>query len=264
MKSPTCKTGRTFRAVTKVAKRKFVYWHGCAIMRIEHHKVVVAVAPKKPRVNDADLVNRFIFFYTLRFLWKENNHPVSELYEKIFPGKQGKTGNKTLYDKILRLEDVDLAAKAKGFCALTDIAEEYFLGIQNYQLPIRGFMDGDTVWKKYIKLRHEWAMKREGKSADLLQVEGEIARQIRCACQPQNLNSQREPFKRLVYFAQNGQKRPEKLSVELVAEVEKAVQACMRNSLAQLSVEELDAHYKILLEYAHRVDAMLTIKKWQP
>lgn len=222
------------------------------------------MAKRKIEVEESALINRFIIFYTLRFLWKENNRKVNELYEKLFQSVRSGSGNKTLYDNILRLKQIDLSARAKELSSLIDINEQYILGKGNYKLTIIGFSDSDKTWKRYIQLRQTWAASRENrKGSELTCVEEEIKKNIRLACQKENFKTQSEVFKRLVYFATYGQKKSEKRADELFAEIERAIGECTCSNIERASAEKLEEHYKMVLEYAHRLDAILTLTKWR-
>lgn len=156
--------------------------------------------------------NRFILFYTLKWLWKKYKHPVSELYKTVFDST-GKGNNRSLYDKVLKDKYSPLSSdRVKRLEEITGIDQKYFIGEQT--IPCSAFIIEE--WDKYISLRR----KRNGgeKSLDLIHVEAEIIRQLVVAEAETEVTKE---FEKLVYFAKHKRRAPEKSIVSDLQEIEK-------------------------------------------
>lgn len=201
------------------------------------------------------LQNLFIMFYTLRHLWKLNEHMVEELYKILFPSKRTGKGNKTLYDKILRLEKSPSASDSTRLAALTGIGEGYFTG--HYKLSVAGLTDKD--WIEFIQLRRKKGTRQ--KDIALIQAESRIKSAIKKA--KGDPLSQSETFKRLTYFSEYEHKRADKTLEDLFREIESKIAECKLGDFKQADIELLERHQKAIQAHLYHVAAMITLKSWE-
>lgn len=226
---------------------------------------------KKPRKysNEQELWNkrRFILFYTLRHLWKMYKHPVDELDRMLFETKKG-NGNRGVYVAILGLKDIDISYRQyEKLEKITGIPIDYLQGEKFIRISSQE--DESSTWSKFMNLRQDWQKKRKDgnatKSRDLVRTQNTIDSWIKKAVEPENLKTKSEAFQQLVYFAKNMKARkPEtvKPSAMILSDVESAMAMCEYEVLNKASLEQLKNHYKVLYEYAKRVDAIITLKEW--
>lgn len=210
---------------------------------------------------------RFMLFYTLRFLWKMYKHPVVELDRMLFETKKG-NGNRGVYVAILGLKDIDITYRQyEKLEKITGVPIDYLQGEKF--IKISGQEDELITWSKFIKLRQEWQEKRKKENAtkprDLVKTQNIIDRWITEAAKPKNLKTKSETFQQLVYFAKNTKARKAETvrsSDMILSDVESAIAMCEYEVLNKASLEQLKNHYKVLYEYAKRVDAIITLKEW--
>ena len=222
---------------------------------------------KWDRLDDAEkkkrLKNRFKLFYILRFLWKENNKEVNQLYAILFPSKSKKGGNKTLFYAVMRMEAPKNFAKwetlSKQLQELTDINEGYFTGEREIRI-IPSSREEDDLWKNYVASRSAGV---RGKSTAEKRLEGEIKSKIRLFLQEPKIRETSEIFKRLVYFAQFGQKRGSVTGEEILQKIEMEISNTTELKLGGVSAERLETHYHKVRTHAEHIWAMIVLKKWQ-
>ena len=176
------------------------------------------------RNTDNYLVNQFILFYTLKHLWKLNEHPVSELYKVLFPSKNKIGGNKTLYDNILRgqVQYETMVAHSTRLEELTGISKHYFTG--QYELSVPNLIIED--WHKSFMLRGK---SETEKPNELKELEAKIKREIRNA--KNNQSNASEPLRRLMYFAEYKHKRADKTLPYFAFNLSKQIFECLVCSL---------------------------------
>lgn len=208
------------------------------------------------RSTDNYLLNQFILFYTLRHLWKLNEHPVGELYKLLFPSKNAIGGNKTLYDNILQgnVKYEIMVGHANRLEELTGLGRNYFSG--EYGLSIPSLINED--WYKFALLRKK---SRAGKSDELKVLEGKIKRGIYNA--KANQSDLSEPLRRLVYFAEYKHKRVDKTLEDLFTEIESKISECNPNDFEKASLQLLEKHQRTVQEHLYHIAAIVTIRKWK-
>lgn len=210
------------------------------------------------------LVNRFILFYTLRLLWKENKRETDDLYATLFTSRQIKGNNKTLYDRILRLDDtVNLFPQTKRLAHVTGVPEKYFLGERQYKVTVSNDPNEYATWKLLIDLRQQRGGGQKKKSQELKDTEAQIRNWILEASKDENIKQMSEVFSRLVTFAKLGKKRSEYEIDDVFSEIEAGIDKCSRQLLVGASSEQLAVHYAKLMEYVHRVKATQILKDWK-
>lgn len=214
-------------------------------------------AKKKRKLNETKyLQNRFILFYTLRQLWKINKRHPGDLYRVLFPSKSESGGNKTLYDNILKLHDVNLLQHSERLAELTGLSEQYFTG----ECPLKVGDISGSEWERFIQLRK--SENRNTKKSDGLSLaEFEIKRKIKLASE--NSNAQHEQFKRLWYFAQYGHKRIDKTLIELFEEIESKIDKCRPEDFERVDLELLENHQKKISDHLHHIAAVVTLRNWK-
>lgn len=205
---------------------------------------------------DKYLMNQFILFYTLRYLWKLKDHAVGELYKTLFPSKKGMGGNKTLYDNILRLQVPykTMVGHSKRLEELTGLSQNYFTG--QYELSVNGLINED--WYRFIQLRKKCGAT---KNSELKLMEDKIKRGIRLA--DSNRSSLSEPLKRLIYFAEYGHKKADKTLEDLFREIESKIGECHPNDFEKASLQLLENHQTAIQKHLYHIAAVVTLKKWK-
>lgn len=209
------------------------------------------------RNTDNYLLNQFILFYTLRHLWKLNKHPVSGLYEILFPSKNEIGGNKTLYDNILREEAPYkiIVGHAKRLEMLTGLKKECFTGERGLSIP--SLINED--WYEFVMLRKK---SKTVKSDTLKELEGKIKREIHNA-KKMNPSALNEPLRLLIYFAEYKHKREEKTLEDLFREIESKIGECHPRDFEKASLQLLEKHQRAIQEHLYHIAAVITINKWK-
>lgn len=192
-------------------------------------------------------LNRFILFYTLRWFWKQYKKSVPELYGVLM------NGNRTLYSRILRQEDVYLDdKKLKVMEDAVGISKEYFDGKK--QLQISGI--GDDQWKNfYNSYRNDFQGVKDtviGKSV-IVQLKAVLEN-------PRICNS---TLFALHYFAQNGIKKNTEniVEIKLTKNID-AIYSLNARELSTLDVYTLLATRWKLERCLNRIDSIITYKTW--
>lgn len=219
------------------------------------------MAEQKSRAGGTDeqsgLRNQFILFYTLKELWKLYGNETSGLYKLLFPSNNQAGGNKTKYDNILRLQDVNLLSQSSSLAEMTGLSEKYFTGE-------RGLQVGNLIlddWKKFIQLRKKQRRNESAKLEELKQIEQKVKDGIRTAhMQPEKQN---DPLRRLMYFAQYGKKRADKSLQDKFRGIESAIDELHPLEFRQADVAALEAHQKNVNKYLQHITAALTMRQWE-
>lgn len=232
------------------------------------------------KIADSRRVYRFIFFYILRELWKKYKHNMSDLYMLLFDynsddnedendGKRTDDDdknrhNKTLYDKIMRLEGIGNAFqnRTERISDITGIAQQYFLGDEFLPNPV-----SREDWIRFIGLRLQWQQdkarqkplnKTVKKPEELKEAEKKIKEALACKTGLAKLPT----FQNLRYFAENGCKADITFEDSL-ANLEMMIRQCGRYTLEHMTDERLSTHRDVVAEYLHRVEALLTLRHWK-
>ena len=228
------------------------------------------------KIADSKRVYRFIFFYILRELWKQYNHKMSELYMLLFDydsydnedendGKRTDEDdknrhNKTLYDKIMRLEKIGNALQKRQthIYDVTGIPRIYFLGGDILPNPV-----SKAEWIHFIELRLQWQQDKAGqksltKPLELKEAERKIKEALACKTGLEKLPT----FQNLRYFAENGC-RADIMFESSLANLETMIKQCGRYTLEHMTDERLSTHRDVVAEYLHRVEALLTLRHWK-
>ena len=188
---------------------------------------------------------------------------MSEIYEKLFTSQRSDGVNKTLYDRILRLdEDVNLHPQLKKLTEAVGINEGYFLGDKQYRLKISNTDDEESTWKRFIELRTMRGGGQQKKSKELKDVEERVSSWI-LAVMKDDGRKQPEVLSRLLYFAKYKHKVSEEKIEVLFDRIESEIKQCSRPKLEGASLEQLNSHYAKILEYAQRIKAVQVIKTWK-
>lgn len=116
------------------------------------------------------LQNQFILFYTLKELWKLYGNETSGLYKLLFPSNNRAGGNKTKYDNILRLQNVNLLSQSSSLADLTGLIDAYFTG---ERILFVGQLKQED-WSKFVQLRKKQGTSNSAKSDELKQIEYKI------------------------------------------------------------------------------------------
>jgi len=207
---------------------------------------------------DKEYVNTFITFYTLRQLWKEQGHAVSELYSTIGI-------NRTLYDKILRMDDsVNLHPYLKRLEEITGINQRYFSGeakLQFYGLT-------ETTWVEFIELRKNRAKGEESSSVRKAQSNKDALRDHREEIGNKILAEskaikQSEAFRRLAFFAEYKCKRGKENLMTTISQIEHMMESFGRNELSLLELPELESYREAVRQHLGRIEAICIYKKWE-
>jgi len=226
------------------------------------------------KIADSKRVYRFIFFYILRELWKKYNRKMSELYMLLFDDESDdysdedeykiayNSHNKTLYDKIMRLERIGdaLHKRQSHIYDVTGIPRIYFLGGDILPSPV-----SKAEWIRFIELRLRWQQdKAEQKSLkvpkplEVKEAEKKIKEALVCNSELEKLPT----FQNVRYFAEHGCSPNITLESSL-ANLETAIKQCGRYTLENVTEERLSTHRDVVAEYLHRVEALLTLKHWK-
>jgi len=210
------------------------------------------------KINEqSSLRNQFILFYTLRELWKLYGNETGGLYKVLFPSKNQAGGNKTKYDNILKLQDVNLLSQSSNLADLTGLSEQHFTGermLQVGQLPL-------DDWKKFIQLRKSQGVSGGEKSLDLRQTERKIKDEIRNATEwPDKQNA---TLKKLMYFAQYGKKQANRNLQDKFKEIENVINELQPGEFRQADLEVLKAHQIKIQNHLQRIMAALTMQQWE-
>ena len=232
------------------------------------------------KIADSKRVYRFIFFYILRELWKQYNHKMSELYMLLFDynsddnedENEGKRTddddknrhNKTLYDKIMRLEGIGNAFqnRTERISDITGIAQQYFLGDEFLPNPV-----SREDWIRFIGLRLQWQQdkapqkplnKTVKKPEELKETEKKIKEALACNTGLEKLSA----YQDIRYIAEYACK-PVKAFEDSLANLEMMIRQCGRYTLEHMTDERLSTHRDVVAEYLHRVEALLTLRHWK-
>ena len=230
------------------------------------------------KIADSKRVYRFIFFYILRELWKKYNRKMSELYMLLFDDESDDNNddysdedeykiaynshNKTLYDKIMRLERIGdaLHKRQSHIYDVTGIPRIYFLGGDILPNPV-----SKAEWIRFIELRLRWQQDKAGqkslkvpKPLEVKEAEKKIKEALVCNSELEKLPT----FQNVRYFAEHGCSPNITLESGL-ANLETMIKQCGRYTLENVTEERLSAHRDVVAEYLHRVEALLTLKHWK-
>ena len=190
------------------------------------------------------LVNRFIIFYTMKCVWKLKQDSISTMYEAL-------DTNRSMFDNVIALKNVEVYEKAKHFQKLTDIDVDYWEGIKQLVIPDIPY----TEWVEYIRLRKN---KNPNDSTQLSATRQNIESKIKTASEKE-LSQMSGAFVKLLFFAENKRKRS-------TLDVENNIQAICRmmranqwRELAKLDKDSLDAYRVALREQYELVSAVSVI-----
>lgn len=203
------------------------------------------------------LKNQFILFYTLRELWKLCGKEMSGLYKLLFPSKNQAGGNKTKYDNILRLQDVNLSSESKRLEDLTGLSEVYIIGERSF---VVGQL-GQDEWSRFIYLRKRYRKSDAGKSDELKQIEQKIKREIKGI--HMDPGKQNNVIKKLLHFAQYGKKEADKTLQDKFKGIEGAISEVHPLEFQQTDLEALKAHQEKVQRYLQHITAALTMQQWE-
>lgn len=207
-----------------------------------------------------ELCNRFRIFYSLRELWKKQGNSADDLY-KILPI------SRTLYTQILGGRPVDLSSEAEQMKNLTDIPARYWDGYQGSVIQLNSWSaeEQNAAWRKLANLRRHTGGEKgteSKKSAEQSNLEAFIKNKLFAATVKDTLQGESEMFKRLFFFASYRQKQTEQTSMQILSDIEKAIQKCSRRTLEQTDGECLHRHYELIKEYSERVQAVMLLRGW--
>ena len=206
---------------------------------------------------DRDLcVNKFILFYSLKYLWKYYGHSVPELYDTMkICGV-----NKTMFERVLRLDIVDTEKNAKSYRELTGLEADYWMGIEQLKTGTLNRID----WEEFIKAREARSRQRKkgAVSADtinmLRRLEAKVDRELEdCLC---SLDRQHTSFKTIELFARNMRKGQ---TITISARIDGIIsdmENIGKKELMGLSNEKLKEYITKLQRYVKIADAVYTIK----
>lgn len=204
--------------------------------------------------DDKQYINRFIVFYTLRFLWKLYKNPVPELHKIMFSGGNVTEG-RTAYSKMLKLDTYVKDSTAERLEKITGVDRRYFTGERTLVVADLSL----STWWRFVEL---WNYREETQNQEFIKIEGEIQERIRRAGKA-DLLKQQEAFRVLAYFAQNKAKKMAHTTMESIAKVEDLIKGFTRRELEQVDAEKLDEHRALIREYMERLYAISLLKKWK-
>lgn len=203
------------------------------------------------------LQNQFILFYTLKELWKLYGNETSGLYKLLFPSNNRAGGNKTKYDNILRLQNVNLLSQSSSLADLTGLIDAYFTG---ERILFVGQLKQED-WSKFVQLRKKQGTSNSAKSDELKQIEYKIKSEIRRVhIRPDN---QTDTLRRLMYFAQYGKKRADKTLQDKFMGIESAINELLPSEFRQADLEVLKAHQERIQKHLQHITAALTMLQWE-
>ncbi|WP_458398813.1 hypothetical protein [Anaerotignum sp.] len=195
--------------------------------------------------------NRFILFYTLKWLWRKNNHPVDELHRIV--------GNRTLYDSIMAMKSVDLDDRLQSLSDKIGLPKEYFDG--NKKLEFIGITE--RQWGDYIRLRAKRSEERDnggGKSSELIRIEGEINSALKDIYENRSA-IQSTVFRKLMYFAKYMRKDENTIESHLL-EIEQKIEGLERRELNRAKKDALQKHYEVIKKHLDRLSAIMILSEW--
>lgn len=214
----------------------------------------------RPKIKEKErmgLQNQFILFYTLRELWKLYGNETGGLYKILFPSKNQVGGNKTKYDNILKLQDVNLLSQSSNLADLTGLSEQYFTGERRLLI---GQVTLDD-WNKFIQLRKKQGKSGGEKPGELRQIERKIKDEIKNAMEwPDKQNA---TLKKLMYFAQYGKKQATRNLQDKFKEIENVINELQPGEFRQADLEVLKAHQIKIQNHLQRIMAALTMQQWE-
>ena len=214
----------------------------------------------RPKIKEKErmgLQNQFILFYTLRELWKLFGNETGGLYTILFPSNNRVGGNKTKYDNILKLQNVNLLSQSSQLASLTGLSETYFTGERRLSVGHLTVED----WNKFIQCRKSTRASYGDKSKELRAIERKVKDEIRTASE--NPERQSEPFRRLMYFAKYRQKRADKTLQDKFKDIERAIDELQPTEFRQAELESLKKHQEKIQSYFQRITAVAIMLQWE-
>lgn len=200
-------------------------------------------------------VNRFITFYTLRFLWKFNNNRMPELHHLLFAKGRVEDG-RSIYNKMLKQDTYVRESRAKECEEITGINYRYFTGEQGitvYGLPMK-------TWWRFIEL---WNARNSDKERNEFAVlEGEIHEKLRKAGGG-DLSHQQPAFRNMAHFARSKCKRTAKNIENELEDIEKIIQGLRKEELEIVDNRKLESYRIALKEHLERVTAIHVLNGWK-
>lgn len=197
---------------------------------------------------DQGLVNRFIIFYTLKYVWKQKQDRVSTMHEALGT-------NRTMVDNIIALKEVELIQnqRAMAFQKLTDIDAGYWDGEK--QLIVPGIQK--TEWVKFIELKQNRNLNdRTQESEARRSIESKIENAIKM-----ERSQMSGALVKLIFFAENKRKQST-LDVENNIQVIRRMMAANQwRELAKLDKDRLEEYRVALKEQYELVSAVSVIMR---
>lgn len=199
-------------------------------------------------------VNRFIMFYTLRFLWKCYKNPVPELHSIMFSGGNVTEG-RTSYNKMLKIDTYVKDAVAKKCEDTTGVDQRYFTG----ERPMVVADLSLNTWWRFVEL---WNNRKDDERQEFIKLESEIHEKLRKASVA-DLAKQQEVFRVLAYFAKNKSKKSTHTTLERLTKLEKQIEEFTKRELELVDKDRLEAHRQVLREYTDRITAISILNGWK-
>lgn len=202
---------------------------------------------ERATITDEMLLNRFMFFYTLRWLWKRYGHPAPELYSVLV------NGNRTLYSRLLRQELVCLDDRVKSMSQLTGVSEKHFTGRQQLLIGNLTAYDWEDFFSHYRK---------NFRSAESKAAAAKIEKQLEAAVSKPHL--QNNTFQTLNYFALNQSKKGvENLVQTTLLDSIRSIDNISRRDMSTLDLDMLKQARESLSKNLKHIDAIITLMEWE-
>lgn len=199
-------------------------------------------------VSEKQLINRFINYYILKFLWLKHGNYLKELYEKL------NFFNRTRYDRILRLDEFNIDPKVSNLDKSTGISLNYLRGEDYIQVPGLQYED----WREYTKLR-EKRRKTGQKSTRQIELENKIHDKLIIATK--NRDKRSASFITVNHFALHQRPQDMDLQNEKVKQVTELIDQFTESNLKTLAEGILSNYEDALIKHLEVVHAILVLKK---
>ncbi|GEM_PF-5174592 len=202
------------------------------------------------------LTNRFINYYIIKWIWLRYDKNVNDLYLTFFPDKDKKKGNRTLYDRILRLDEFDLQDKVKELPQLTGLHLDYFLGTR--ALKVEGLLVKD--WEYYIQLREK--DRKKEKSLEQEDAKNKIEVALLHLCH-KNKDNQTQSFKIISEFIKTGNKVDNDTIESKMNKIEKLVGEFTRSGLFSMGLDQLKEYELCIKKHLSEVQATIILRNFK-
>ncbi|MFV0239801.1 MAG: hypothetical protein ACK5H4_07140 [Lacrimispora sphenoides] len=206
--------------------------------------------------------NRFIIYYTLKWIWKEkmkcsNNLRMNDLYFKIFPTKKG-NGNRTLYNRLLKCSDSDLDLdlniedEIKRLSDITGLSADFFSGKREF--PISGLPRAD--WEKYIRLRS-----KHPKSEDRKIMEKRINEALKEVAKDKNKHNNSKAVNDIISYIMDGHKRTTDAFIDRINQMTGLMSEFTRKELDNADPEIIEKYLAELKKHYDCIEGINVLNK---